>query len=101
MTTIIYRIDSLQIVGTLASNETVEQVIEKDVIPNSKGSAEDYASLDVPFDYFKLELVNGEVVAIELDPPEPDPQPPTAKDILMDYIVDVDFRVTMIELGLI
>lgn len=31
---------------------------------------------------------------------EPEPQPPTETELLTDYIVDVDYRVTMIELGL-
>lgn len=32
--------------------------------------------------------------------PKPDPKEPTETEILTDYIVDVDYRVTMIELGL-
>lgn len=36
----------------------------------------------------------------ENPPVELEPQPPSETDIMMDYIVDVDYRVTMIELGL-
>ncbi|MFJ5771389.1 hypothetical protein [Psychrobacillus sp. NPDC093180] len=31
---------------------------------------------------------------------EPEPQPPSETELLTDYIVDVDYRVTMIELGI-
>lgn len=36
----------------------------------------------------------------ENPPQEPEPQTPTESEILTDYIIDVDYRVTMIELGL-
>ena len=31
---------------------------------------------------------------------KPEPEPPKETDLIMDYVVDVDYRVTMIELGL-
>ncbi|WP_313891111.1 hypothetical protein [Psychrobacillus sp.] len=38
---------------------------------------------------------------IDENPPEPEvPQSPSETDMLMDYVIDVDYRVTMIELGL-
>ncbi|MER2169046.1 MAG: hypothetical protein ABS938_00265 [Psychrobacillus psychrodurans] len=36
----------------------------------------------------------------ENPPLEPEPQLPSETEVLNDYIVDVDYRVTMIELGL-
>lgn len=36
----------------------------------------------------------------ENPPVEIDSQPPTETELLTDYIIDVDYRVTMIELGL-
>ena len=36
----------------------------------------------------------------ENPPQEPEPQPPSETELLTDYIIDVDYRVTMIELGL-
>jgi hypothetical protein len=82
MTTIVYHKNTLQIVGTLASNETVKQMMKKDVIPNFGGKEEDYASLDVPFDYFRVENINGVVQAVELEPPAPEPQPPSEMELL-------------------
>lgn len=101
MRLVVYQKQTLQIVGTLASNETVEETIEKDVIPNYGGVIEDYDYIEVAFNYFKLDLVDGEVVAIEIPPPPPEPQPPTDTEILMDYVVNVDYRVTALELGII
>lgn len=46
-------------------------------------------------------IQNGEIVfGAERPIPEPEPQPPSTTDLLTDYIIDVDYRVTMIELGL-
>ncbi|GGA30970.1 hypothetical protein [Psychrobacillus lasiicapitis] len=46
-------------------------------------------------------IEKGEIKFGDLKPlPDPEPQPPTETELLTDYIVDVDYRVTMIELGL-
>lgn len=70
MITVIYNKITLQPVGTLASNETVEQGIEE-AVSNFEGTVDDYAALDSPFDYFKIEVVDGVAVAVEIPkPPE-------------------------------
>lgn len=73
---VIYNKINLQIVGTLANNETVEQVIKKDIIPNFGGKVNDYDFLEVLYEYFKLEVMDGKIVAVEIEPPPtPDPKP--------------------------
>lgn len=68
MITVIYNKTTLQTVGTLASNETIEQAF-KEAVFNFKGTTDDYAALAVPFEYFRLEEVDGEVVAVETEAP--------------------------------
>jgi hypothetical protein len=82
MTTIVYIKSNLKPVATIASNETFKMVVAKDVVTNFGGKESDYASLDVPFDYFKLENVNGEVQAVEVEPSAPEPQPPSEIELL-------------------
>lgn len=79
---VIYNKTNLQIVGTLANNETVEQVIKKDVIPNFGGKANDYDFLEVHYEYFKLEVTDGKVVAVEIEPPSSPNQKPSEIDLL-------------------
>ena len=101
MMRVVYNKETLQIVGSPASNETIEQFIEKDVLFNFGGITTNYTSMEIPYEYFRLERINGEVVAVELKTPESEPQPPTETEILMDYVVNVDYRVTALELGII
>ncbi|WP_057766687.1 hypothetical protein [Cytobacillus praedii] len=96
----IYRKSDLQIVSTVP--EGIEP--ERDFELNVGGNIEDYGFIDVPYAHFKLEKVDEVVVAIETKAPpipEPEPQPPTETEILMDYVVNVDYRVTALELGII
>lgn len=81
---IVYRMSDLKIVGTVVPNMTPNQEIELTAIPNFGGTKEDYATLDVPFDYFKLEIVDGEVVAVELPPSDESKieQEPSEADLL-------------------
>lgn len=100
MAVIIYKKDSLLTVGTVASNETVQQVIEKDVIPNFGGSVEEYDAIEVFYDNFHLKQINGVVVAEEVEL-EPQPKEPGEIELLNDHLVDVDYRLTLVELGLV
>ncbi|MED3574497.1 hypothetical protein [Cytobacillus praedii] len=78
---IIYRKSDLEIVGSVTSNMTAEQEIIINVIRNKGGTKDDYDYLDVSFNYFKLERIDGAVVAIEVaSPPEP-PKLPTIEDL--------------------
>ncbi|WP_313798797.1 hypothetical protein [Cytobacillus sp.] len=73
---VIFNKTNLQIVGTPANNETVEQAIEKDVIPNFGGKANEYDFIEVHYEYFKLEVMEGTVIAVEIEPPPlPEPKP--------------------------
>lgn len=100
MNRVVYRKSDLTLVGTLVAGMTDIQEINISVIPNFGGKEEDYDSLDVPFDYFRLEEVNGEVVALELEPPAPESEALSETDALLSYVVDVDYRLTMMELGM-
>lgn len=101
MKTVIYRISDLFHAGTIPVGGTFDSEWQLNVSPNFCGNKEDYAILDVPYDYFKLERIDGKVVAVEINPP-PIPAPlPSESELLMDYVVNVDYRVTMIELGII
>ncbi|KQL20465.1 hypothetical protein [Cytobacillus solani] len=96
----IYRKSDLKIVSTVPVGISPERDFELNV----GGNVEDYGFIEVTIPYFRLERVKGEVVAVEIEappsPPEP-PQPPTETEILMDYVVNVDYRVTALELGII
>lgn len=96
----IYRKSDLQIVSTVPEGVTPDRDFEL----NIKGNIDDYGIIDVPYAHFRLERVNGLVVAVEVEAPpfpDPEPQPPTETEILMDYVVNVDYRVTALELGII
>ena len=66
-----------------------------------------------PFPVFELENGDGDFTfadgtdmelvqqIIEKHDPTPLPPQPTETEMLMDYVVDVDFRVVLLELGLI
>lgn len=95
MTTIIYHKSDLQCVGTVALNMGVEQEIALNVIPNFGGATEDYATIETDLRYFRLETINGEVVAVEDTHAPVTPEPTEA-----DYLVDLDFRLSKLELGL-
>lgn len=96
----IYRQSDLQIVSTVPEGITPERDFELNV----GGNIEDYGFIDIPYAHFKLERVNGEVIAVETESPpipDPEPKPPTDTELLMDYVVNVDYRVTALELGII
>lgn len=78
MLTIIRKSDN-QPCGTISSNMNAEQEIIKNVIPNFGGVPEDY------------EVQNIEIQSTQLQTPEP---------TVIDYLIDIDFRLCMIELGL-
>lgn len=84
MKTIIYRKIDLAYVGMIPKGSTFDSELQLNVFPNFKGKKEDYATLDVPYDYFKLEIKDGVVVAVEIDaPPIIIPEvPPTPIEIL-------------------
>ena len=92
---IIYRKSDLVCVGTVAPNMTLEQEITLNVIPNFGGAVEGYAVIETDKQNFHLESVNGVVVAVENIPLPVIPEPTEA-----DYLIDLDFRLSMIELGL-
>ena len=46
-------------------------------------------------------IIDNEIEFGELKPiPEPEPQPPSETEVMMDYLVDLDYRLTLVELGL-
>lgn len=84
MKTIIFRKTDLLVVGMIPEVGTFDSELKLNVLPNFGGKKEDYATLDVPYDYFKLEIKDGVVVAVEVAapplPPEP-ANPPTMEDL--------------------
>lgn len=81
------------------------------IISTQGGKSEDYGvfRLNDTEDYeivartftHEYTIQNGEIVfGVEKPIPVPEPQSPTETELLTDYIIDVDYRVTMIELGL-
>ncbi|MFO1444066.1 hypothetical protein KDN24_12810 [Bacillus sp. Bva_UNVM-123] len=103
---IIYNKAKLKIVSTVASNETIEEVIEKDAIRNFGGKIDDYASIELTVEEVaktsthEFTIVNGQIVFGDEKVIEEPPKEPSEVELLNDYVVDVDYRVTMIELGL-
>ncbi|TQR21787.1 hypothetical protein [Psychrobacillus vulpis] len=99
MNTFIYHKDTLNIVGMLNAHTSYEKELELNVFPNFGGNTNDYDIIETEFDYITLEKVDEIVKAKEYVIPV-EPQEPTETELLNDYIIDVDYRVTMIELGL-
>lgn len=82
------------------------EVFEK-FIASGNYNANDYAKVEIKEDEIPLahqkEIIieNGKIkFGNDRKPVEPAPITPSEADVLTDYIVDVDYRVTMIELGL-
>lgn len=94
MNRIIYRKLDLQCVGSVAENMTIEQEIQLNVITNFGGNIEDYEVIETDKNNFHLELIDGVVTIIENIIPPMQSQP-TAED----YLLDLDYRVSKIELG--
>ena len=92
---IIYRKSDLLCVGVVPSGMTIEQEIELNVIPNFGGSSEDYATIETTETNFHLERV-GDIVTIVKNVVAPPPIAPSQDD----YMVDLDYRICMLELGL-
>lgn len=84
MAIIIYHKETLIPRGTVAKFSLINDEIKRNVFPNFGGAEEDYDFIEVPYTYFKLERVNGEVIVIEDNPPLiPDPDPQPSKEDLM------------------
>lgn len=96
---IIYRLTDLKNVGTVAPNMTTEQEVELNVIPNFGGEADDYDVIETDLKYFELVRESGVVKVIEKIPEVIIPEP-TEIEELTNYVLDVDFRVVMLEIGL-
>ena len=86
----------------LFDTEVFERFISED-----DHNGEDYAELEIIEDKIPLAMqkeiiiVDGQIAFGEdRNPVVPEPIIPSEADALTDYIVDVDYRVTMIELGL-
>ena len=92
---IIYRKSDLLCVGVVPSGMTIEQEIELNVIPNFGGSNEDYATIETTETNFHLERV-GDIVTIVKNVVAPPPIAPSQDD----YMVDLDYRMCILELGL-
>ena len=79
--------------------------LEAEYVPNDareykKISRELYESIGLTPCSFKE--VDGEIVDVEHIPlPPPPPPEPSETELLAEYLLDVDFRVAMLELGLI
>lgn len=82
MKTIIYRISDGFHAGTIPEGGTFENELQLNVFPNFGGHKEDYGSLDVLFDYFKLEQVSGGVIAVEIEPPPISDSEPSKEDLM-------------------
>lgn len=114
---IIYKKSNGEVVNNQGTNETFPlgvtnvQPILDNVIANNGGSYDDYGIIrlhDIEdkaivektftnlYSVEKGQLVFGGLIPVQ----EPEPQLPTETELLTDYIIDVDYRVTMIELGL-
>ncbi|EHQ88304.1 hypothetical protein [Desulfosporosinus youngiae] len=96
MREIIYRKSDLTCVGTVTEGMTIEQEIELNVIPNYGGSFENYDFIETDVKYFDLELIDEKVTVVASKAPDPLPPEPTYED----YLLDLDFRLSMVELGL-
>lgn len=82
------------------------EIFEK-FIASGNYNTNDYAKVEIKEDEipqaFQKEIIieNGKITfGNDRNPVEPIPVTPSEADVLTDYIVDVDYRVTMIELGL-
>ncbi|WNS74233.1 hypothetical protein RRV45_15085 [Bacillus sp. DTU_2020_1000418_1_SI_GHA_SEK_038] len=91
----IYHKTDLRIVSTVPQGVSPERDFELNV----GGNIEDYGFIDVPYAYFELQKVNGEVVAIELQAPdiEPPTQPPSEIELLKTQVeaMSVDLEAFM------
>ena len=114
---IIYKKSNGEVVDNQGTNETFPlgvpnvQPILDNVIANKGGASSDYDIIRLhdiedsqnveKTSSHNYSIQDGRIVFGELKPiPEPEPQLPTEPELLTDYIIDVDYRVTMIELGL-
>ncbi len=95
MNKIIYRKSDLQCVGTILGGLTKEKMIELNVIPNFGGKFEDYEVIGTDKNNFHLELIDGVVTIV--DNPIIPIQPQPSQE---DYLLDLDYRISKIELGL-
>ncbi len=114
---IIYNKTTGQVVSNQGTNslfplgvENIQNILNY-VVDQYGGNSSDYDSArlhdiedaDIVSKTFTHEYTvqNDEIVfGVEKVFPEPEPQQPSETELLTDYIVDVDYRVTMIELGL-
>lgn len=90
---VIYRKSDLACVGNVIEPMTFNQEMELNVIPNFGGSTEDYDVIETGMGNFHLELIEEVVTPVKNKELE---QPPTIEE----YMVDLDFRLSNIELGL-
>lgn len=91
----VYRKSDLTRMSNVAPGMTFEQELWLNVIPNYGGDVADYAVTTVPGNNFHLELINEMIVPVE-DEIVISEQPQTIEE----YILDIDFRVCNLELGL-
>lgn len=89
---IIYKKSDLQCVGVVSDNMTIEQEIELNVIRNFGGMIEDYGYIETEKTNFHLELVDNIVAAID--------NPSITQPNQDDYLLELDYRLSKIELGL-
>lgn len=73
--------------GNLVIDETTEQgkILVQKIIEN--------------YPYYDLVIVNGQVVDVAILP-KPEPEPIEAEPTVEDYLLDYEFRISMLELGL-
>lgn len=114
---IVYNIQSGEIVENHGTNSAFpngrqdEEQVKIETVSKFGGTAADYGLFRL-HDTEENQLIqkvythhytiqNGKIVFGDEKPiQEPEPQLPTETEVLNDYIVDVDYRVIMIELGL-
>ncbi|MGE6488525.1 hypothetical protein [Paenisporosarcina sp. NPDC076898] len=100
---LIYNKHTLAIVGNISQGRTLDQELALNVYGNFKGVKSDYDTIETNLENVELKRTDNRVEVVKKAPPVVEPQPPkppSPTEQLSDYIVDVDFRVTMIELGL-
>lgn len=107
MGVVIYRKSDNKVMMEVIQHPLHDTEIFEKFISNDGHNANDYAKVEIKEDEIphamqkEIIIQNGKITfGNDRNPIELTPVTPSEADVLTDYIVDVDYRVTMIELGL-